>query len=231
MFTLSKKESIQLFIVVNKSATVNNTIYPMIRLASTEDNTYEPYTSTDLTFPLGQDVYGGRYNVMSGELVIDRGIVDMGTLTWTYDSGSNRFMTTELSGLIKNAGIRATKFISSAYYSWDDASAFDTTKDGCVYTGASPGNVVYVHDHSVTVASDFKTKVTGQMLVYPLATPLTYVLTPQQLTTLSKSNVIMTDSGYISNCEYYADAKTYVDERFVYVITNSQIDDIFDTLE
>ena len=233
MFTLSKKESIQLFIVVNKSATVNNTIYPMIRLASVEDNTYEPYTSTTLTLPLDRDVYGGRYNVVSGELTIDREYISI-----TPDM-IDAINTTNFGGVVVG-------FTSSGSYTnrsvllCDSMTAIEFTvanfsKTDRIGVRQEDGRLVLTPNwvQSATTLEQFKSLLSDNPvnIIASLATPLTYQLPPQQLTTLSKSNVIMTDSGYISNCEYYADAKTYVDERFVYVITNSQIDDIFDTLD
>ena len=49
---------------------VNATIRPMIRRADDTDPTYEPYTGTNTTIPLGRTVYGGTLDVVSGVLTV-----------------------------------------------------------------------------------------------------------------------------------------------------------------
>lgn len=59
------------------------TFYPMIRLASITDPTYEPYNPlTDIQLTLGQTIYGGTLDVEKGILTVDSEIVDLSTLSW-----------------------------------------------------------------------------------------------------------------------------------------------------
>jgi len=94
-WTYSSDGNIQnLVIRVNTGVTVNNqTLYPMIRLASETDATFEPYSNicpisgrtqveitnkdsedveqASVTVDLGQTVYGGTLNVTTGELTVE----------------------------------------------------------------------------------------------------------------------------------------------------------------
>ena len=190
---------------------------PMIVLTDTVDSTYEPYTSTTLTPPLDRDVYGGRYNVMSGELTIDREYISI-----TPDM-IDAINTTNFGGVVVG-------FTSSGSYTnrsvllCDSMTAIEFTvanfsKTDRIGVRQEDGRLVLTPNwvQSATTLEQFKSLLSDNPvnIIASLATPITVSLTPQQLTTLSKSNVIMTDSGYISNCEYYADAKTYVDERYM----------------
>lgn len=49
-------------------------------------------------------------------------------------------------------------------------------------------------------------------ICYELATPLTIQLTPTEIDTLRGDNVIWADCGDITNCEYRADLKMYIDK-------------------
>lgn len=71
--TLSKDlitpaSGVAVYIVVNSGATVDTVIYPMIRLASIEDDTYEPYTggqpSPNPDYPQEIEVSGESYNLL-----------------------------------------------------------------------------------------------------------------------------------------------------------------------
>ena len=61
------------------------TIYPMVEVG-TSATTYEPYQGTTYPISLGQTVYGGTLEVMSGKLTITKVLADMGTLPWLLDS-------------------------------------------------------------------------------------------------------------------------------------------------
>ena len=57
------------------------------------------------------------------------------------------------------------------------------------------------------------TPTTGAQVVYELATPITYHLTPQEITTLLGQNNIWADTGDMS-VTYRADTKLYIDKKF-----------------
>lgn len=149
---------------------------------------YEPYTATTTTVNLGRTVYGGTLDVVSGVLTVDRAMVDMGSLNWAYYN--NRF-DARPSGVKVATGWNQIKAIASAL---GQATILpnETANDGCfgIYNG-----VLYVRYNSATTVAAFKTAMSGVQLVYELATPQTYTLTGQEVSTLLGDNNVWADSG------------------------------------
>ena len=65
-----------------------------------------------------------------------------------------------------------------------------------------------------STVEDFKTYLSTNPLqvVYPLATPQTYQLTPQQIQTLVGTNNVWSEDGAIED-EYIANLKDYIDKK------------------
>lgn len=156
-FTLSEDTELTCKMVVRPDTTINNVVcYPMIRLASDVDTTYQPYTgydTYDIAFPSeAGTVYGGTLDVTRGVLTV-------------------------------------------------------TDAQIASYAGEMlPGE--WISDRDVYVAGT--TPTTGAQVVYKLATPITYTLTPQEITSLLGTNNLWADTGN-SDVEYRADTKMYVD--------------------
>lgn len=174
----------------NAILTVTN---PQIELGSTATS-YEPYQGTSYTTTLGRTVYGGTLDVVSGELVVDRVMVDLGTQTWyRYDPSVTNIPVFYAS--VPNAKI-ATIPICSAYKceSW---SSLSSRTNGTLQMHPTLA-LAYVADDRFTDATDFKTAVSGVQLVYELATPQTYQLTPQQINMFKYNNNFMANENDIS---------------------------------
>lgn len=169
--------------------TVNN---PQLEAGSTATS-YEAYNSNTTTHSISWQteagtVYGGKLNVTTGELTVDRTLVDMGDLYWSYDSGASLF-TASIQG-IKSGTYTDTNLISSIYpVKPMSYSQFDY---GMRYNSATS---IGVKNPDYTSASDFKTAMDGVQLVYELATPTTITLTPTQVSSLLGNNNIWADSG------------------------------------
>ena len=71
-FTVSETASAWLNIRLT-AGTHDKTYYPMIRLASETDDSYEPYQGSTYTTSLGQTVYGGTLDMVSGVLTVTHG--------------------------------------------------------------------------------------------------------------------------------------------------------------
>lgn len=176
------------YITVANGATVNNVVFrPMIRLTSDTDPTFAPYTGATTTTDLGRTVYGGTLDVVTGVLTVDKVGVDMGTLNWTFSSGNNCFAVKPTPEMKQNGLIQCSCYKTASTI----ASANDKS------CGALYFNWLAVKDSSYTDASAFKTSVSGQYMVYPLATPQTYTLTGQNVNLL-KDCYAWADSGDIS---------------------------------
>ena len=147
------------------------------------DGEYEPYVKH--TYPLdntlelrgipkldsnNQLYFDGDTYESDGTVTRKYGIVDLGTLDWSYDTsaGVGRFLTSGISNI--KSGTRRTYLICSKYVAMINGEAFDQSWDKVIYVG---GNNVLVHDSAYTDVTTFKTAMSGVYLVYELATPTT----------------------------------------------------------
>lgn len=205
---------------VKSGATVDTTISIQWELGSTATD-YEPYQADTYTTTLPETVYGGSLDVVNGVLTVDRAMVDLGTLTWTY---SNSFFRTDgIASAVKRPPNNQTKVnaISSAYpiMTWtaisgtDTAIAVDTT-----------GRMI-VANPSITSLSDFQTAISDVQLCYELAEPRTIQLTPKQVTTLLGTNNVWADSGEVClEYEHTQGVPTLKARRTTYTTTESSED-------
>ena len=183
---------------------------------------YAPYVAPT-TYPItwqteAGTIYGGNLDVVSGVLTVDRAIVDLGNMSWGWSSNGYFFSST-IQSLIEppKTASEKTTAICSMYKAETTNDIRDNTVDSAfgvvqVNSGVNTGRV-WIRDTSKgTDTAAFKTAVTGQTLVYPLATPQTYQLTPTEVKTLLGGNNIYTDAGSVS-VEYVADTKMYIDKK------------------
>ena len=137
-------------------------------------------------------VYGGTVDLVSGELTVTHGMVDLGTLTWTLvgSYAINRFdavvplMTTS----------KATPYSDGIFCSAYNPSNVPITQVNVDATIARYSGRVFVCDSAYSDAASFTSGVSGVQLCYKLATPQTYQLTPQQIQLLKGSNVLWSDA-------------------------------------
>ena len=164
--------------------------------------TYVPYhKTTDLSESLGQTVYWGEYDVRTGKFKVIGQIIDMGDITWSYDSGYSRFLTTDLSSVIvKPATARTQQLWFSCYECVTDGRSMAEVTNGQAYSGAT--GAVYVHDNRYTDGATFKTAMAGQKIVYPLATPFTIQLTPHEIA-LSQDYAYLSTNGSLIELAYH----------------------------
>ena len=179
------------------------------------DHDYHAYItpatySIDWTTEAGT-VYGGSLDVTTGVLTVDRAMVDLGDLEWEYQSTDNRFITIDISSLIVHPADSNTKLncICSSYqvttYNGTSATA-NNNKFGI----RSNGNLA-IRDERYTDSDLFTAAVDNVLFVYPLATPITYNLTPTEVKTLLGTNNIWADTGDV-DVDYRADTKLYIEK-------------------
>lgn len=145
----------------------------------------------DIAFPSSAGtVYGGTLDVVTGELVVNRAMVDMGDLTWTYRSGNAVF-----SGVKSDMPLNTPLVCST--YAYSTASVVGSMPDKSIWNRGNAYNVhnIIIKDTAYTDGATLKTAVTGQKIVYLLATPITYHLTPQQVLSLVGENTVYSDTN------------------------------------
>ena len=214
-FTVSEGDALEYRVYVRENVTASNMVrYPMIRLATETDATYEPYSNvcpisgrtevdtivspttsaTDgqtYTTALGRTVYGGTLDVVSGELVVDRAIVDLGSLNWSAYGATasyDRYVTAGIDSTVKEGTVGLSSHFQGSR----------TFAVGNIVIGSGGAKLsAFTPKGQYASASDFKTAMSGATFVYELATPQTYQLTPQQIDLLLGTNHLWSD-GEIS---------------------------------
>ena len=207
-FTLTKDGGIKLKLGI--IVTYPYTEYLQIELGSTATS-YESYSGEQVTIDLDGTRYGGVADVTNGTLTVDRAMVDLGTLSWV--SNSQGFMVSaNIADNIKYP-LYSNILVENAL-----CSALKTDTSLNIYNGSygigvhSNGYVRVRYANMSTNPATFKTDVTGWTFVYPLAEPITYTLTPAQLSLLKSENNVWADTGDVS-ISYRADTKGYIDSK------------------
>lgn len=167
---------------------------------------YRTYAGNRYTIALGQTVYGCRLVINEDGVtaLVDRAAVDMGALNWAaYSAGVNTYRVQ-----IPEKAFGDHNLICSAYKT--AASAFANMTNGTI-RGTTGNAYVYVRDNNYTDVTSFRSAVTGQTIVYELATPITIQLDPVTISTISgQTNNVWADAGD-TTVEYAADIKAYID--------------------
>ena len=190
-FTINADTQVRLQVqfigAVNLSSKI--TFKPQLE-AGTTPSVFRPYAN-----PYVGTVYGGSLNLTTGELVSTMGMVDLGTLSWSnYTSGTNPVFRVNLSNRKYGSDVTA---ICSNYPFWGNSSL-------ATLTGSLPdknlgfqitNRYMCIRDTSYTNATTFKSAMSGVQLVYELATPQTYQLTPKQLLQFTLDNNISANCG------------------------------------
>ena len=169
---------------------------------------------------------GGNYTDANGqqwtcdEIDFARGVyvqrtekVDMGTISWWYDSDNNRFLSNSLNDKVKR-GTRVTSLMTSVGYDCKHSSEAFAEWGNAVYVA---GPTLYIHDANYTTLEPFTAAVKGVMLLYPFENPIETPLSEEELAsfaalrTYRNSTTVSNDASAHMEIEYVMDAKKYID--------------------
>ena len=177
----------------NSANTYDIKLYTQLELGSAA-TAYEPYRGDTYTVTFGSagTVYGGTLDVTTGTLTVTWAIVDLGTLDWI------KFSVTQ-GNLFRSARVadsahvyNSTNFICSNYATTTSAARANGT------ISAGVNKQFDIIDNSFSDAAAFKAAMSGVQLVYELATPIVYDLTPVEIRTLAGQNTIWADTGDVT---------------------------------
>ena len=122
--------------------------------------------------------YDGDEYTSDGKVKRKYGVVDLGTLTWTYNStyaafaaSVNTYTSFPTPGF-DNMGV-CSKYLVHKNVAVSTFPNYDDTIFICPYYWSSSTKWLVVRDTSYTDAATFKSAMSGVMLVYELATPTT----------------------------------------------------------
>ena len=178
------------------------------------DTTYHAHvTATTKNVSLPSSVYGGEVDVIGGSGKSEKALIDFGdqTLTWAKSpSVPNCFFSSVISG----ANATGTQEVLSSIYAYSSAP-----------TGSMPNETIkmyqgrlYVIDDDYATADAFVTGVSGQKVLYPLATPTPITLAnPIELTAQSGVNNVFGDTDGNTSVEFRESVQKYVDDNIAAV--------------
>lgn len=201
-FTLLEDTSIYLLgrFSANQTTAFNVTFYPMIRKA-TDSEGFEPYIGTTYTTPLGQTVYSGRLNVLTGELTIDRAIITITSesqfTSFSADSTYGSLVTIASDGKADNSNIMSISDMALGISNNDRVSPDYVSLDRCYIDDNGRVRLRASKDVTISTKSDMLARFLNAQVVYILATPQTVQLTPQEVNSLLGQNNISADTGDI----------------------------------
>ena len=169
-----------------------------VSVASVNGDSYPDYAEVQI----GTTIYGGAFDVLTGILSITHAIVDLGSLSWQYGSGSQVFYTEDIADM--SEAIPFDNMTCSAFEVLSSRISLANMTNYAIKRGNSESTkkTIYVKDTDYTDADAFTTAVTGMKLVYGLETPIEIQLTPTQITTLIGENVIFADVADVTECKY-----------------------------
>ena len=171
---------------------------------------------TTITIQLGQTVYGGKLDVLTGELVIDKGYLLKNTANMDNSEDYPGWNASGIRGLI-GGGINGRVF--GAFTNITPASAYGGSGGVGANTNGETGNTLMLfREYFGKSQTEWQALAIDVQLVIPLATPITIQLTPNQLNSLYGVNNIWADSGD-TEVVYRADTKLYISKKIAEAIS------------
>ena len=172
---------------------------------------YEPYNG--MTIPISweseaETVYGGSLDILTGVLTVDKAVITA-TEFYSYVSSDLTYGRVVLPNALPTVSV-ATDYITSKF-PIDKSAAENTTRRVSGYA--------YFYFPAGTTREHAESVVNGMQIVYPIADPATYQLTPHEVKSLLGQNNIFTDINsnnilvsYKANIQKCIDNKLNIDE-------------------
>lgn len=157
-----------------------------------------------ISISIGETVYSGTVDVVTGAVTVTRNIVDLGTLSW---SKTNGIFYRTITGIKPNGTPICTNYArgpnvsgTGGAGSWADNTIRQQTD----------GRNIYIKDTSLSsyTVAGFKTAMSGVMLCYELSEPITIQLTPQEVSTLVGTNTMWSNANGDLTVTYAVDPAT-----------------------
>ena len=213
---------------VNSGSELSNIkVRPMLRPSTITDDTYEPYTGTEIPVTWETEagtVYGGTLDAVSGKLTVKYSTITFdGTQTVTDKINSNDRVYMQVPGMAAKAMLDDPLVTCNRL---PKTAAYLNASRACVCIGhSSTGNYIYLqglsHIDGVTNLATFNAWLADNPVVctYELAEPQIYQLTPIKIKTLLNYNTIYTNIGNLI-VNYVVDMKTYIDNKITELQTS-----------
>lgn len=191
-------------IYIGSGTTINEDVWVQIELGSTA-TTYEPFRNA---------YYGGYVDLVKGEVVAEWRSFDLGSLPWGIRNNGDiyYFAATLPDDVTSNMWTPNAASSLNNYPPHFMSDRFAVVSGSSIHSGTSGDNTIgmdwfrtvrlrcdmYEHD-----ASTFKTAMDGVTVLYELATPITYPITPQIIKSLRGVNNVWSDANGDMSVEYW----------------------------
>ena len=162
-------------------------------------------------------VYGGTLDVLTGKLTVTHKLVDLGTLEWYISGASGTTGAHVYSSSITDRLFSASVIGMCSNYKWygnavlaDLVNNLDNNSFG-FYVGSV---VLMIRDDTFIgkTRAEVKTALLGVQLVYELATPIEYDLTPTEIRSLLGLNNVWADCGSVTELKYTRDLNLCIND-------------------
>ena len=190
-FTLEKDAKVWVAFYMYQR-TFDNLSVPLSLYSGDTEQPYEPFDNT---------VYGGTLDMVTGVLTVDRATADLGKFTYEVEQtqGGNDYFVVynAFPGAKKVGNNTVSSYVCGIYKTVRGTEIyFDLSGDYAIsmVDSADPG--IRICDNRFSTPTELKTALDGVLLCYELATPITYQLTPQQITAIAgQQNTIWSDTN------------------------------------
>lgn len=188
----------------------NYTFYPRLFLASENDYSWEPCNWRKFTVTFGRTVYGGVVDLINGTLTVNWVSQTFdGTETW--EAEDTRLYRTWISGLETTAKDDNSSILSSYLPSVTRTDLYPgTVTDGiCLMNG---DRVLVRMQSAVSTLGEWRDYIAANPMkvIYKIATPTVYNITPQAINTLTGVNNVWSDQGLVE-LAYWTQSRTTTD--------------------
>ena len=195
-FTLAEDSYCRFWLYLSTGVLESDISETMIELGSTATS-YEPYSGT--TYPISWQteagtVYGGTLDIVSGVMTVDKILI-----SFLATGKQDNFMYTTLNQLqypaIKglNSGVICNRYPVKPNITGSETNAGITLYANGIIRWVEPDYIDKTYQEFNTMMGDNRVEA-----VYELATPLTYQLTPTEVSILKGMNNIWADTGDVS---------------------------------
>jgi len=160
-------------------------------------------------------VYGGNLDLTTGVLTIDKTFIK-------FDGSSDENWSQNVSGGIIRSAIIIPNGITGTSARFEVVSNIGIYASsgnplyGCWgYGSTNAAQFYYVADQTITTVEDLRTWLSSHNIevVYPLATPVTYQLTPVQVQALLGVNNVFNDTNGDTEVKYKEGIQHYIDKK------------------
>ena len=179
--------------------------YEMIITTDSATTYMAPQNSSSTTLDWSSNIgtiYGGYVDLINGNVVQEYIEVDLGSVNWVYNSRNSVFYTQVISDMIYTS---KTTFYCSAY-STNSFNIADMPDKSISNSYQLRARALIIKDSDMVgkSESEFKTAMSGIKVVYQLDNPITYTLTPTQLSSLKGVNNIWGTTNGVTEIKYWS---------------------------